>query len=98
MSRLASYEAQVRFLEYLRTVLLFVGGIVWLSPTVPFLKTIIMGAKKQFKDIEVSWNDVSELLEKLTNAITEIQALQPNPDVKASGKITLQYYVDEDNV
>ena len=55
-----------------------------------------MGAKKQFKDIEVSWTDVSELLEKLTNAITEIQALQPNPDVKASGKITLQYYVDED--
>jgi hypothetical protein len=57
-----------------------------------------MGAKKQFKDIEVSWNDVSELLEKLTNAITEIQALQPNPDIKASGKIILQYYVDEDNI
>ena len=55
-----------------------------------------MGAKKQFKDIEVSWNDVSELLEKLTNAITEIQTLQPNTDVKASGKIILQYYVDED--
>ena len=55
-----------------------------------------MGASKKFKDIEVSWNDVSELLEKLTNAITEIQALQPNTDVKASGKITLQYYVDED--
>ena len=57
-----------------------------------------MGASKKFKDIEVSWNDVSELLEKLTNAITEIQALQPNTDVKASGKITLQYYVDEDNI
>ncbi len=57
-----------------------------------------MGASKKFKDIEVSWNDVSELLEKLTNAITEIQALQPNIDVKASGKITLQYYVDEDNI
>lgn len=57
-----------------------------------------MGASKKFKDIEVSWNDVSELLEKLTNAITEIQALQPNTDVKASGKIILQYYVDEDNI
>lgn len=57
-----------------------------------------MGAKKQFKDIEVSWNDVSELLEKLTNTMTEIQTLQPNTDVKASGKITLQYYVDEDNI
>lgn len=55
-----------------------------------------MIAVKQFKDIEVSWNDVGELLEKLTNAITEIQALQPNTDVKASGKITLQYYVGED--
>ena len=57
-----------------------------------------MGASKKFKDIEVSWTDVSELLEKLTSAITEIQALQPNIDVKASGKIILQYYVDEDNV
>ena len=57
-----------------------------------------MGASKKFKDIEVSWADVSELLEKLTNAITEIQTLQPNIDVKASGKITLQYYVDEDNI
>lgn len=56
-----------------------------------------MGAKKQFKDIEVSWNDVSELLEKLTNAITEIQALQPNTDVKVSGKITLQYYVEKED-
>ena len=55
-----------------------------------------MGASKKFKDIEVSWNDVSELLEKLTNAIAEIQALQPNTDVKVSGKITLQYYVDEE--
>lgn len=55
-----------------------------------------MGASKKFKDIEVSWNDVSELLEKLTNAIAEIQTLQPNTDVKASSKITLQYYVDED--
>ena len=57
-----------------------------------------MGAKKQFRDIEVSWDDVSELLEKLTNTITEIQTLQPNTDVKASGKIILQYYVDEDNI
>ena len=57
-----------------------------------------MGASKKFKDIEVSWTDVSELLENLTNAITEIQVLQPNTDVKASGKITLQYYVDEDNI
>ena len=56
-----------------------------------------MGASKKFKDIEVSWNDVSELLEKLTNAIAEIQTLQPNTDVKASGKITLQYYVDEES-
>ena len=55
-----------------------------------------MGAIKKFKDIEVPWNDVSELLEKLTNAITEIKTLQPNTDIKASGKITLQYYVDED--
>jgi hypothetical protein len=55
-----------------------------------------MGAKKQFKDIEVSWDDVDELLEKLTNTITEIRTLQPNTDVKASGKIILQYYVDED--
>ena len=54
-----------------------------------------MGASKKFKDIEVSWADVSELLEKLTNTITEIQALQPNIGIKVSGKITLQYYVDD---
>ena len=57
-----------------------------------------MGASKKFKDIEVSWDDVSEFLEKFTNAIAEIQTLQPNTDVKASGKITLQYYVDENNI
>jgi hypothetical protein len=98
MSRLASYEAQVRFLEYLRTILLFVGGIVWIRPTVPFLKTIIMGAKKQFKDIEVSLVDAVELRDILDDVIAEIKTLQPNTDVKVSGKITLQYYVDEDNI
>lgn len=57
-----------------------------------------MGAKKQFKDIEVLLIDTVELRDMLDDIITEIKTLQPNTDVKASGKITLQYYVDEDNI
>ena len=57
-----------------------------------------MKAKKQFKDIEVSLVEAIELRDKLDDAIAEIKTLQPNTDVKASGKITLQYYVDEDNI
>lgn len=57
-----------------------------------------MGAKKQFKDIEVLLVDAVELRDKLDDTIAEIKTLQPNTDVKASGKITLQYYVDEDNI
>lgn len=57
-----------------------------------------MGAKKQFKDIEVLLVDAVELRDKLDDVIAEIKTLQPNTDVKASGKITLQYYVDENNI
>ena len=57
-----------------------------------------MKAIKQFKDIEVSLIEADEFLEELTNTVADIKTLQPNTDVKASGKITLQYYVDEDNI
>ena len=56
-----------------------------------------MVAVKQFKDIEVSWDDAVELLEKLTNTIAEIKTLQPNTDIKISGKLTLQYYVEKED-
>ena len=55
-----------------------------------------MGAKKQFKDIEVLLVDAVELRDKLDDIIAEIKTLQPNTDIKISGKITLQYYVDEE--
>lgn len=54
-----------------------------------------MGAKKQFKDIEVLLVDAVELRDKLDDIIAEIKTLQPNTDIKISGKITLQYYVEE---
>lgn len=57
-----------------------------------------MGASKKFKDIEVLLVDAVELCDKLNDIITEIKTLQPNTDIKVSGKITLQYYVDEDNI
>ena len=66
-------------------------------PTVPFLKTIIMGASKKFKDIEVLLVDAVELRDKLDDTIAEIKMLQPNTDVKVSGKITLQYYVEKED-
>ena len=53
-----------------------------------------MKAKKQFKDIEVLLIDAVELRDKLDDIIAEIKTLQPNTDIKVSGKITLQYYVD----
>lgn len=57
-----------------------------------------MKAIKQFKDIEVLLVDAVELRDKLDDTIAEIKTLQPNTDIKVSGKITLQYYVDENNI
>lgn len=57
-----------------------------------------MGAKKQFKDIEADLENAIDFQDKLDDTITEIKELQPDTEIKASGKITLQYYVDEDNI
>ena len=56
-----------------------------------------MGASKKFKDIEVLLVDAVELRDKLDDTIAEIKMLQPNTDVKVSGKITLQYYVEKED-
>ena len=56
-----------------------------------------MGASKKFKDIEVLLVDAVELRDKLDDTIAEIKTLQPNTDIKVSGKITLQYYVEKED-
>lgn len=56
-----------------------------------------MGAIKKFKDIEVILVDAVELRDKLDDTIAEIKTLQPNTDIKVSGKITLQYYVEKED-
>jgi hypothetical protein len=54
-----------------------------------------MGAKKQFKDIEADLENAVDFRDKLDDAIAEIKELQPDTEIKTSGKITLQYYVDD---
>lgn len=54
-----------------------------------------MGAKKQFKDIEADLEDAVNFRDKLDDTIAEIKELQPDTEIKVSGKITLQYYVDD---
>ena len=54
-----------------------------------------MGAKKQFKDIEADLDDAIDFRDKLDDTIAEIKELQSDTEIKASGKITLQYYVDD---